>query len=85
MIFPVIRDFWNTITRQCISSGMLQESRGIRAPSRPVAHTMPGLQHRSLSHHLGWDRTASVPLSPLYMAELPPGLRLSKVCALTLV
>lgn len=64
MIFPIIRHFGNTIARQCVSSGMLQEWRGTRAPSRP-------LQHQSLSHHVCWDRAVSISLSPLSMAEAP--------------
>lgn len=69
-IFPIRRDFWNAIARQGVSSGMLQESRGTRAPSRPVAHVVPDLQHRSWSHK-SWDRAVSIPLSPLSMAEAP--------------
>lgn len=81
-IFPIVRDFWNAIARQCISSGMLQESRGTRAPSRLMAHIVPDLQHWSLSHRVLRQNWVHPPLST---AELPPGLHLSKVCALTLV
>lgn len=71
-IFPIIRDFWNTTARQCVSSGMLQGSRGTRAHIVIISSRVLG---QSCVHPLSplHGRKTSWP-SPLWSVCFKPGL-----------